>query len=42
MGKRDEQYGLGGVLELEEGFFIAEISNDTKNNYELEINKKVC
>ncbi|KAA6305373.1 hypothetical protein EZS27_042974 [termite gut metagenome] len=30
MGKRDEQYSLSGVIELDEGFFSTETNNDEK------------
>ena len=31
MGKRDEQYELSGIIELDEGFFSTEIPDDEKN-----------
>lgn len=31
MGKRDEQYELSGIIELDEGFFSTEIPDDGKN-----------
>jgi len=32
MGKRDEQYQLSGIIELDEGFFTTEISEEEKKN----------
>lgn len=33
MGKRDELYSLSGVIELNEGFFSTEISDNEKQNH---------
>jgi hypothetical protein len=40
MGKRDEQYSLSGVIELDEGFFSTEIDEDEKNKLVVGVRNK--